>query len=127
MTRSLIYFHIVLFCTLFASYLIHDSMFVTSKLLSLYILNASIAIIVYWSAYLFRNKHKDYLAFYFLGGSTAKFLLFFLILLPFFKQDKNVSSQEFFSFFIPYLVTLIIETIALISLLNKVNNSKVKK
>ena len=122
MSKNLIYFNTTLFLTLFVVYWIHSLATNNNHLLVLYLLNASVAILVYFSAYIFRNKHRDYLAFYFLPGSVIKFLLFFLILLPFFKEDNTVTKEEFFTFFVPYIVTLIIETTSLISLLNKANN-----
>ncbi len=126
MSKNLIYFNTTLFLTLFVVYWIHSLATNNNHLLVLYLLNASVAILVYFSAYIFRNKHRDYLAFYFLPGSVIKFLLFFLILLPFFKEDNTVTKEEFFTFFVPYIVTLIIETTSLISLLNKANNQNIK-
>ena len=126
MSKNLIYFNITLFLTLFVAYWIHRITTNNNHLLDLYLLNASVAILVCFFAYIFRNKHRDYLAFYFLPGSVIKFLLFFLILLPFFKEDNVVTKEEFFAFFVPYIATLIIETTSLISLLNKANNQNIK-
>jgi hypothetical protein len=39
--------------------------------------------------------------------------------LPIFKENDVVSKTEFLSFFIPYLLSLFVETKSLISLLNK--------
>ena len=126
MSKNLIYFNTTLFLTLFVVYWIHRITTNNNHLLDLYLLNASVAILVCFFAYIFRNKHRDYLAFYFLPGSVIKFLLFFLILLPFFKEDNVVTKEEFFAFFVPYIATLIIETTSLISLLNKANNQNIK-
>jgi len=42
--------------------------------------------------------------------------------LPIFKEDNIVSRTEFFTFFIPYFLSLMVETKSLISLLNSEEN-----
>tara|TARA_Y100001968_G_C18684868_1_gene404145 strand:- start:14 stop:400 length:387 start_codon:yes stop_codon:yes gene_type:complete len=124
--KKLICFRAILLFVLFVVYWAHSLTTNNENLPTLYVLNASVAILVYFFAYVFRNKHREYLAFYFLPGSIIKFSLFFLVILPIFKEDDRFSKDEFFAFFVPYIVTLVIETISLIWLLNKVNNQNIK-
>ena len=126
MTRSFFMFHLVLVCALLLSFFIHKTLVESSFLLSLYVLNAVAAIFVYCLAYVFRNKHQEYLGYYFLVGTALKFFIFFVVFLPEFKQDEILTKEEFFSFFIPYSISLLIETTALIRLLSSVNNKAIK-
>ena len=118
MYKQLINFHLYLFVVLGVSYFIHDYIVSFDHLILLYALNLSIAVFVYWLVFLLRNKHKEYLGFYFLAGTLIKFIVFFIIVLPIFKENNIVSKTEFLSFFIPYLLSLFVETKSLISLLN---------
>ena len=118
MNKQLINFHLFLILILGISYLIHNFLYSSIHLLLLYTLNFSIAVFVYWLVYLLRNLQKEYLGFYFLAGTFLKFIIFFLLVLPVFKEDNIVSKTEFLSFFIPYILSLIIETRFLINLLN---------
>ena len=119
--KSLINFHIFLIIVLGISFFFHQYFVNTPHLLSLYALNLSIAIFVYWLFFLLRKKQKESLGYYFLFGTLVKFLVFFLLVLPIFKTDNVVSKIEFFSFFTPYLLSLFVETKSLISLLNSVD------
>ena len=103
------------------SYLTHDFLYNSIHLFQLYTLNFSIAVFVYWLVYLLRNSQKEYLGFYFLAGTFIKFIVFFLLVFPNFKDDNVVSTTEFLSFFVPYAISLIVETIFLIRLINSEN------
>ena len=118
MNKQLIRFHFYLFIVLGGSYFIHDFITSSNHLILLYTLNLSVAFFVYWLVFLLRDKQKEYLGFYFLAGTLIKFIIFFKIVLPIFKENDVVSKTEFLSFFIPYLLSLIVETKSLISLLN---------
>jgi len=118
MNKQLVSFHLYLFIVLGGSYFIHDFIICSNHLILLYTLNLSVACFVYWLVFLLRDKQKEYLGFYFLAGTLIKFIIFFTIVLPIFKENDVVSKTEFLSFFIPYLLSLIIETKSLISLLN---------
>jgi len=93
-----------------------------SKIILAYSFNYIIACLTYIMLYKYRKKHTDKLGYFFLGGSTVKFLLFFILFNPYYKLDGDVSKLEFSTFFIPYGICLIIEVIALSVLLN--NNPK---
>ena len=59
------------------------------------------------------------LGFVCLSGSGLKVLLFFLLIYPVFNADGDLSSMEFASFFIPYSLITVMETAALVRLLNR--------
>jgi hypothetical protein len=123
MNKQLLNFHILLFFILGISFFFHEcSIDNTDHLLFLYAINASIAIFVYWTVFLLRNNSKAYLGYYFLLGTFIKFFIFFIFVLPIFKDDNVVSKTEFFTFFIPYFLSLMVETKSLISLLNSEEN-----
>ena len=122
MNKQLLNFHLLLFFILGISFFFHKySIDNTDHLPFLYAINASIAIFVYWIVFLLRNN-KGYLGYYFLLGTFIKFLIFFIFVLPIFKDDNIVSRTEFFTFFIPYFLSLMVETKSLISLLNSEEN-----
>lgn len=118
MKNNVLNFHVWLIFTLTLSFLIHDFIVDTIHLFLLYSLNFSIAIFVYWLVLILRKKQKESLGYFFLLGTLIKFLVFFLIILPIFNEDEVVTKTEFFSFFIPYVISLFLETKFLISLLN---------
>ena len=122
MNKQLLNFHLLLFFILGISFFFHKySIDNTDHLPFLYAINASIAIFVYWIVFLLRNN-KGYLGYYFLLGTFIKFFIFFIFVLPIFKEDNIVSRTEFFTFFIPYFLSLMVETKSLISLLNSEEN-----
>ena len=123
MNKQLLNFHLLLFLILGISFFTHKySIDNTDHLPFLYAINASIAIFVYWTVFLLRNNSKGYLGYYFLLGTLIKFFIFFIFVLPIFKEDNIVSRTEFFTFFIPYFLSLMVETKSLISLLNSEEN-----
>ncbi len=89
------------------------------KIILAYILNTAIALLVFNGLYIFREKFKKQLGFLFLFGSMLKFILFFLFFNGSYKMDGTVTSSEFAAFFVPYMVTLIIEVYSLTKWLNK--------
>ncbi len=79
-----------------------------------YVLAAAILIVIQSKF----NKKSSHTGFIFLGGSGLKFLLFFLIFYPFYKEDGTMSTSEFAAFFVPYAVCLILEVAFLSKQLN---------
>lgn len=88
-----------------------------NKIVLAYVLNYLLALTIYLLLYFFRVKLKNQLGFLFLGGSFLKFIVFFIFFFPSYKSDGNIGKLEFSSFFLPYVICLIIETVALIKLL----------
>lgn len=115
---SLIFLSLLVFCLhLLALYLfgfpLLDHMIVLA-----YLLNMVLALIIFSVLYWFREKWRDQIGFLFLGGSMLKFLFFFLVFYPFYNADGNMESLEFTTFFIPYLVCLLLETFFTARMLN---------
>lgn len=92
-----------------------------NQLVKSYTLNIIMAAMVFFSIYAFRNKYRDLLGFFFLGGSLLKFVLFFIFLYPGYRLDGDLDRIEFLAFFVPYLFSLILETYFLVKLLNTVD------
>lgn len=84
-----------------------------------YGLNLVLAIIIYAIMLELAKRESPYLGFFFLFGSAFKFAVYFLIIDPLLRRDGSLSYADFFLFFIPYLTSLIGETLAVIKLLNK--------
>lgn len=84
-----------------------------------YGLNLILAIFIYAIMLELAKRESPYLGFFFLFGSAFKFSTYFLIIDPLLRREDGLSYADFFLFFIPYLVSLIGETIAVIKLLNK--------
>ena len=84
-----------------------------------YIVNGLLAIAIFVSIYIFRSKLKNQIGFLFMGGSFLKFLLFFILFYPAYKSDGEMSRLEFAAFFVPYVVSLVVETIFTAQILKK--------
>lgn len=98
----------------------HGHDFYTFQLVKSYVLNTIMALMVFFAIYIFRNKYRDLLGFFFLGGSLLKFALFFIFLYPSFIADGALERLEFLVFFVPYGFALVLETYFLVKLLNTV-------
>jgi len=83
-----------------------------------YVLNYFLAVIIYLFINYFKEALKYQIGFIFIGGSFLKFLFFFIIFYPHYKEDDVISKAEFAAFFMPYLVCLVIETLSIIKILN---------
>jgi len=90
-----------------------------NKLVAAYTINFLAAIVIYITLFLLRNKFKEQLGFLYMGGSFLKFILFFVFFYPSYKLDGQMSSLEFGAFFIPYVISLIFETLGVIKFLKK--------
>lgn len=89
-----------------------------NKIIASYIINTLLAIVIFSTLYLLRNKFKNQLGFLFMGGSFLKFFVFFLFFLPIYKEDGSTNRLEFAAFFVPYIVCLIVETLGVKRILN---------
>jgi hypothetical protein len=83
-----------------------------------YYSNTILAILIFSSLSLLQKKYSDQLGFLFMAGSLLKFAVFFMFFSPQFREDDEISRLEFFSFFIPYLCSLFLETLAVVKILN---------
>ncbi len=86
-----------------------------------YLLNFAMAMGIYYTMVSLAKKQNKNLGFVFLFGSTLKFAVYFLIFNPLFMQDGSLSKLEFFTFFIPYIACLVVETLALVKLLKEID------
>ncbi len=91
-----------------------------NKIVLSYIINFALALSIYLTLNFLKDKFKTQIGFLFIAGSLLKFLVFFIVFYPTFKQDGNLSKLEFASFFIPYLTCLIIETLGVMKLLKNI-------
>ena len=123
MTKSVLFFNIVLVFFLLVSYYLHSLCISEPYLIKSYVLNALAASLVYLLAFFFGRTSQITISLFFLLGTVFKVLIFLVLIYPEFKQDGDQDSKEFFSFFIPYIICLIIETIFLV-FLSRNNNKK---
>ena len=86
-----------------------------------YVVNSILAAIIFVALYMFRQKLKNQIGFLFIAGSFLKFIFFFILFYPSFKADGEMSGLEFASFFIPYGISLIIETVFTAKMLKKLD------
>ena len=89
-----------------------------AKIALAYIVNGALAIVIFLVLFFLREKQRDQLGFLFMFGSFLKFAAFFVFFYPSYTSDGKTTKLEFMAFFIPYIYALIIETLALIKLLN---------
>ncbi|WP_369048047.1 DUF6168 family protein [Tenacibaculum sp. UWU-22] len=93
-----------------------------NKIILSYVLNTLLVIIIFAILYLLKNKFKNQLGFIFLIGSLLKLTVFFIFFYPAYTQDNNISRPEFFAFFTPYIVGLLLETYNLSKWLQKLDS-----
>ncbi|EAR02745.1 DUF6168 family protein [Maribacter sp. HTCC2170] len=86
-----------------------------------YVVNGILAGTIFAGLYAFRNKLKNQIGFLFIGGSFLKFIFFFILFYPVYKADGEMSGMEFASFFIPYGISLVVETVFTARLLKKLD------
>ena len=126
MSKPVIGFCILLLITLSIVFCIHIAILhflelplFENQIITSYLINGILAIIIFITLFKLRIKYLDLLGFLFMGGSFLKFAVYFIFFLPHFKADGIVVRLESTSFLIPYITSLIIETFYLIKLLNK--------
>lgn len=85
-----------------------------------YLGNFLCTLLLLWGLLKAFDRLSHSIAWIYLLASSVKFILFIFWLWPLFKADGIVSSLERFSFFIPYLTGLVLETGILIFKLNKI-------
>lgn len=83
-----------------------------------YLINYILAVIVLLVVEKTLNKNSAQAGFVFMAGSALKFLVFFLVFYPSYREDGKMETIEFLAFFIPYAICLITEVIYLSKQLN---------
>ncbi len=119
-------FILLLFTSLFIVFILHISYLnyknfalFENKIILAYLINFLAAILIYLSLFLLKSKMTEQLGFLYMGGSFIKFILFFIFFYPSYKLDGEMSSLEFGAFFIPYVISLLFETLGIIQFLKK--------
>ena len=90
-----------------------------NRIVAAYIVNFVLAIGIYLTLFLLKTKMSEQLGFLYMGGSFVKFLFFFIFFYPYYKLDGSLDSYEFAAFFVPYVISLIFETLGVIKFLKK--------
>ena len=83
-----------------------------------YLVNGLLAVFIFSALLILKKKYNNQLGLLYLVGSFIKFGVFFWVFYPYFKADGDVTKIEFSLFFVPYVISLLIETIDLIKILN---------
>jgi|TARA_R110002072_G_scaffold239187_6_gene396984 hypothetical protein len=126
MKKSLFTFGIILLSALGLAFAIHllvlnyyEQPLWENLIIPSYIFNFSISFISFWVLVNLKPKWIANMGYIFMAASLLKFLIFFIAFYPSYQSDGEMSKLEFFAFFIPYSVGLILETTSLIQRLNK--------
>lgn len=111
-----------LFILMLLFYFIQQHFFVSHNLLfTSYLINYSLALLIFIVLLKLAEKHIHLLGFVYLGGSLLKFAVYFLLIHSKFKADGTISKTEASVFLIPYFLCLIYETTYLVKLINRKN------
>lgn len=86
-----------------------------------YVVNAFLAAAIYISLYILQKRLKNQIGFLFMGGSFLKFIFFFIIFYPEYSADDDMNKVEFSAFFVPYAISLIVETVFMAKMLKKMD------
>lgn len=76
-----------------------------------YLVNWGLAFAIVWLLFAYRKKLRQQIGFLFIGGSLLKFAVFFAVFYPVFHADGTIERSEFASFFVPYMLALVLETL----------------
>jgi len=90
-----------------------------NRIIAAYLVNYLLAVFIYLTLFLLRKKMTANLGFLYMAGSFVKFIVFFIFFYPAYKMDGTLDQLEFTSFFVPYVVSLIFETLGVIIFLKK--------
>ncbi len=96
-----------------------DKPLFANKIILAYMVNVVFGIVIFIFLFLMRQKIKNQIGFIFIFASPIKFLLFFALFYEPYMADEVFSKIEFFTLFIPYILTLVIEVFSLSLWLNK--------
>ncbi len=96
-----------------------DQILFENKIIEAYIVNFLLAITIYIGLFILQKKYREQLGFLYMGGSFLKFIVFFILFYPSYKSDGQLTSYEFMAFFLPYVISLIFETLGVIKFIKK--------
>jgi len=92
---------------------------VAGFLLKSYVVNNVLAAVIFTLLFRWRKRHIEKLGFLFMAGTGLKFLTFFIVFYPAFNADGELTKDEFVLFFVPYVLSTLVETIFLARILNR--------
>jgi hypothetical protein len=122
--KPVLHFALVLFLSLFLAFIVYLSILYfleiplwSNHLIAAYLINYLLAVSIYAFLYRSREKYSDSLGFLFMAGSFLKFAAFFIFFYPAYHADNRIETIEFGTFFIPYTICLLLETLGLIKIL----------
>ncbi len=95
-----------------------------NQLVYSYSINILLACGVIVLLFLLKKRLRDQLGFIFMFASMLKFVFFFILFYPEYNADGDLTRSEFLTFFIPYVVCLIVESVILSKFLNSLDNYK---
>lgn len=126
MFKELLSFATKLTITLLIAFTIHLSVLYIKQIplfqdsiVKAYCFNGLLAIIIFAILNFLKTRKSNSLGFIFMGGSALKFAMYFISFQPEFLSDGEVQKTEFLAFFVPYAVSLTLETVVLVKILNK--------
>lgn len=76
-----------------------------------YLIHAGLAFGIVLVLYLLRKKARTLIGFLFIGGSLIKFAFFFAFFYGPYVEDGHMDRGEFSAFFIPYVLSLVLEVV----------------
>lgn len=88
-------------------------------LLKSYAVNNVLAAVIFTFLFRWRKRHIEKLGFLFMAGTGLKFLTFFIVFYPAFHADGELTKDEFVLFFVPYVLSTLVETVFLARILNR--------
>jgi len=89
-----------------------------NKIILSYIVNYILAAVILLVIQFTLVKKSSHSGFIFMAGSGLKFLVFFLVFYPAYRQNGVMETPEFAAFFVPYAVCLASEVFYLSKQLN---------
>lgn len=92
---------------------------VAGPLLKSYVVNNVLAAVIFTFLFRWRKRHIEKLGFLFMAGTGLKFLTFFIVFYPIFHADGELTKDELVLFFVPYVLSTLVETVFLARILNR--------
>ena len=112
----------IILCTVFAVHLVSLSLIelpiFDNRIITSYIINYLLAVLLFVIIQSNINKQSNNTAFIFMLGSGIKFVVFFIVLYPYYQENGIMEKPEFAAFFVPYATCLILEVLFLSKQLN---------
>ena len=122
--HPIVLFSIILLSLLACAFFVHITILKAKELpeydnliVLSYCTNGFLAAAIYVLLFTFRERLKHQIGFLFMVGSFLKFVFFFILFYPVYNEDGEINKLEFAAFFVPYAISLVIETIFMAKML----------